>query len=143
MSLADTLDVAGALRRLGPNDEALTGEATLIGTVEAATLLGPDHPGSLLSAQGPSVGPGDSGQWRQPRVERAPDRGRGLCPIEREPGDEVLMGVMQDANAERQSTLPFGLTPLYPFEHAAGWRRSSTTAARCPSPQPERPRLDP
>jgi hypothetical protein len=50
------------------------------------------------------------------------------------------MGVIQDANAER-STLPFGLTPLYPFDHSR-WLAAMILAAPTAT-DPERPRLDP
>jgi hypothetical protein len=135
----DTLDLAGRLGRLGPDGEAQTVEATLIGMVEAATLLGSDHAGSLLSAQGPSVGPGDSGSGVSSAWSEVQTRAEG-CARSSESGDDVLMGVVQDANID-QSTLPFGLTPLYPLEHSR-WLATIIETAPLP-PQPERPRLDP
>src|SRR6185369_15971647 len=46
---------------LGGEDSAATAEADILGIVDAAILLGPGQTGPLLAAQGPSVGPGDSG----------------------------------------------------------------------------------
>jgi hypothetical protein len=138
--LADTLDVRGRFGMLGPNDEAQTAEATLLGTVAAATLLGPEHPGSLLSAQGPSVGPGDSGSGVSASYSEVDPMATGCASSGSPSEDDVLMGVIQDANTER-STLPFGLTPLYPFDHS---RWLATIIATPPAPRdPERPRLDP
>jgi hypothetical protein len=137
--VADTLEVPGRLGRRGPNDEAQTVEATLIGRVDAATLLGPEHAGSLLSAQGPSVGPGDSGSGVSSAWSELQALAAG-CGRSSDNGDDILMGVVQDANIDR-STLPFGLTPLYPLEHSR-WLSTIIETAPLP-PQPERPRLDP
>jgi hypothetical protein len=137
--LSDTLDVRARFGKLGPNDEAQTAEATLIGTVAAASLLGPEHPGSLLSARGPSVGPGDSGSGVSAWFSEVGAMATGCASSGRSNQDEVLMGVIQDANAER-STLPFGLTPLYPLEHS---RWLAATIATPTPRDPERPRLDP
>lgn len=138
-SLPSTLDVRGRFGQLGPDDRAQTVEADVIGTVTAASLLGPEHTGSLLSARGPRVGPGDSGSgvttgWRE--LERMASG----CASSGGADDEVLLGVIQDANLER-STLPFGLTPLYPFDHSR-WLATTIETAPAP-PEPERPRLDP
>lgn len=138
-SLADPLDVRGRFGKLGPDDEALTAESVLLGTVPAASLLGPDHPGFLLSAQGPSVGPGDSGSGVTARWEDLEGAAVG-CEIEPgPPDDDVLMGVIQNANAER-STSPFGLIPLYIFDHAR-WLATILETAQPPAP-PEPPTLD-
>jgi hypothetical protein len=138
--LEPRLEVKGRFGKLGPNDEAQTAEAKLLGTVTAASLLGPEHEGSLLSAQGPSVGPGDSGSGVTASFEEVGAMASGC---ERSGGpsdDDVLIGVIQDANAER-STLPFGLIPLYPFDHS---RWLANLIATPPAlPYPERPRLDP
>jgi hypothetical protein len=139
-ALAETLDVRARFGKLGPNDEAQTAEAILLGTVTAASLLGPEHPGSLLSALGPSVGPGDSGSGVTASFRELETMAAGCARSGGAGDDEVLMGVVQDANAER-STLPFGLTPLYPFEHS---RWLAAIIAAPPAPRdPERPRLDP
>lgn len=139
-ALAETLDVRARFGKLGPNDEAQTAEATLLGTVSAASLLGPEHPGLLLSAQGPSVGPGDSGSGVTASFDELQPMAAGCAWSGSAGDDEVLMGVVQDANAER-STLPFGLTPLYPFEHSR-WLAAIIDAPPAPR-DPERPRLDP
>jgi hypothetical protein len=139
-SLADTLDIRGRFGQLGANDQALTVEAHLLGTVAAASLLGPEHAGSLLSAQGPSVGPGDSGSGVTADWNELEPMASGCLPSEGVNADEVLIGVIQDANIER-SNLPFGLTPLYPFDHS---RWLVTTIETTPAPlEPERPRLQP
>lgn len=137
-ALPPSLDVPGRFGRLGPGDQAQTVEATLLGTVTAASLLGPEHPGSLLSAQGPSVGPGDSGsgvtaEWLDLEAMASGCARSGS-------GNDVLIGVVQDANIEHD-TAPFGLTPLYPFDHSS-WLDTllETTPPRV---EPERPRLDP
>jgi hypothetical protein len=111
-----------------------------MGTVTAASLLGPEHAGSLLSAQGPSVGPGDSGSGVTADWNELQAMASGCALSDDANADEVLMGVIQDANIER-SRLPFGLTPLYPFEHS---RWLDTIIETTPAPvEPERPRLDP
>jgi len=139
-SLSPTLDVRGRFGQLGPNDRAQTAEATLIGMVAASSLLGPEHDGLLLSAQGPSVGPGDSGSGVTADWNELEAMASGCARTSGANDDEVLMGVIQDANVER-STLPFGLTPLYPFEHS---RWLATIIETTPAPvEPERPRLEP
>jgi hypothetical protein len=139
-AVAETLDVRARFGKLGPHDEAQTAEAILLGTVTAASLLGPEHPGSLLSALGPSVGPGDSGSGVTASFRDLATMAAGCARSGDAGDDDVLMGVVQDANAER-STLPFGLTPLYPFEHSR-WLADIIEAAPAPR-DPERPRLDP
>jgi Trypsin len=139
-ALADTLDVRARFGKLGPNDEAQTVEATLLGTVAASALVGPEQPGSLLSAQGPSVGPGDSGSGVTASFGDVAALAPGCARSGSSSDDDVLIGVIQDANAER-STLPFGLIPLYPFDHS---RWLAAIVADAPTPtDPERPRLDP
>ena len=139
-SLATTLEVRARFGQLGPDDRAQTAEANLIGVVPAASLLGPEHAGSLLSAQGPSVGPGDSGSGVTADWSELEAMASGCAPMGGTNDDQVLMGVIQDANVER-SSLPFGLTPLYPFEHS---RWLATIIETTPPPlEPERPRLDP
>jgi len=139
-SLPATLDIRGRFGQLGANDQAQTVEAHLLGTVTAASLLGPEHVGSLLSAQGPSVGPGDSGSGVTADWNELEGMASGCAPSERVNADEVLIGVIQDANVERSSS-PFGLTPLYPFDHS---RWLVTTTETTPAPlEPERPRLEP
>jgi hypothetical protein len=139
------LDVRGRFGQLGPGDEAQTAEATLLGSVEAAALLGPDHSGILLSAKGASVGPGDSGSgvtsvWAELDGVASgcstTDGGASRDGV----GAEVLMGVIQDANPD-DPTLPFGLVPLYAFDHA---RWLATVIETAPTPQqPEPPPLSP
>jgi hypothetical protein len=139
-SLPMTLDVRGRFGQLGPNDRAQTVEARLMGTVTAASLLGPEHDGSLLSAQGPSVGPGDSGSGVTADWNELEAMASGCAPSDGVNADQVLVGVIQDANLER-SSLPFGLTPLYPFDHS---RWLATIIETTPAPvEPERPRLEP
>jgi hypothetical protein len=139
-SLPSALDVRGRFGQLGPNDRAQTVEADLIGTVTAASLLGPEHEGTLLSAQGPSVGPGDSGSGVTADWNELEAMASGCALSDGANADEVLMGVIQDANVER-SSLPFGLTPLYPFDHS---RWLATIIETTPAPlEPERPRLEP
>jgi trypsin len=138
-TLPSPLDVLGRFGQLGPEQTPQTAEATLLELVPAAALLGAEQPGSLWSAQGPSVGPGDSGSGVTSRWE-------ALMPMasecERSAGgdDEILMGVIQDANPE-QGTLPFGLIPLHLPDHA---RWIARILAGAPASAPlERPRLDP
>jgi hypothetical protein len=139
-SLAATLDIRGRFGQLGANDQAQTVEAHLLGTVTAASLLGPEHTGLLLSAQGPSVRPGDSGSGVTADWNELEAMASGCAPSDAVNADEVLIGVVQDANIER-SSLPFGLTPLYPFDHS---RWLATTIETTPAPlEPERPRLEP
>jgi hypothetical protein len=139
-SLPSMLDVRGRFGQLGPDDRAQTAEADLIGTVTAASLLGPDHGGTLLSARGASVGPGDSGSGVTADWIELEPTAAGCALYDGANADEVLMGVIQDANVGR-SSLPFGLTPLYPFDHS---RWLATIIETTPAPlEPERPRLEP
>jgi hypothetical protein len=139
-SLPMALDVRGRFGQLGPNDQAQTVEARLMGTVAAASWLGPEHAGSLLSAQGPSVGPGDSGSGVTADWDELRAMASSCALSDGANTDQVLMGVIQDANIE-QSRLPFGLTPLYPFEHSR-WLAAIIESTPAPL-EPERPRLDP
>jgi len=139
-ALAPTLDVRGRFGQRGPNDRAQTVEANLIGTVTAESLLGPEHIGSLLSARGPRVSPGDSGSGVTAAWGELEAMTSGCARTDGATTDEVLIGVIQDANVE-QSTLPFGLTPLYPFDHSR-WLAAIIETTPAPS-EPERPRLDP
>lgn len=137
-TLPDTLDVRAWFGQLGFGDRAQTTEATLLGTVSAESLLGPGHPGSLLSAQGPSVRPGDSGSGVLAGSAE-------LTALASEcaasgAGDEILIGVIQDANPD-QPSLPFGLTPLHVFDHAS-WIASVIESGELPEPLTP-PRLDP
>jgi hypothetical protein len=137
---ARDLDVRGRFGQLGPGDEAQTAEATLLGSVAAAALLGPEQPGTLLSAQGPSVRPGDSGSgvtsaWAElDRIAAGCTASDGGSTSE-SVGTQVLMGVIQDANPD-DPTLPFGLVPLYAFDHA---RWLATVIETAPTPQPPDP----
>ncbi len=136
-SLPEALDVRGRFGKLGPNDEALTAEATLLGAVDAAVLLGPEHPGVLLSARGPSVGPGDSGSGVTSAWQDLSPLAASCEPSAAD--GEVLMGVIQDANP-LDSTLPFGLIPLYGLDHAE-WL--ATVLETPEPPAPPLPTLDP
>lgn len=140
--LEQSLGVRGRFGRLGPNDEAQTAQATLLGSVHAEALLGSGHRGILLSARGPSVGPGDSGSGVTSdrsalgAVANGCAATGGDAPGEGSAG--VLMGVIQDANPE-DPTLPFGLVPLYAFDHA---RWLATVIETAPTPgAPEPPSL--
>ena len=126
-ALPPSLDVPGRFGRLGPADQAQTVEATLLGTVTAASLLGPEHPGSGDS------GSGVTAEWLDLEAMASGCARSGS-------GNDVLIGVVQDANIEH-ATSPFGLTPLYPFDHSS-WLDTllETTPPRV---EPERPRLDP
>lgn len=129
------LAVKGRFGQLGPGGRAQTAEANLLGLVAASSLLGPEHPGTLLSAQGPRVGPGDSGSgvssdWAELELF-APG-----CATTDDFG-EVLLGLIQDANIVEPSA-PFGLTPLYLLDHAS-WLADTLELATAPAiPQPPR-----
>jgi len=137
-TLPETLDVRAWFGQLGLGDRAQTTEATLLGTVSAESLLGPGHPGSLLSAQGPSVRPGDSGSGVLAGSAELMALASGCAPSST--GDEILIGVVQDANPD-QPSLPFGLTPLHVFDHAR-WMASVIEGGDVPEPLAP-PRLDP
>lgn len=138
-SLAPMLGVPASFGQLGPANRAQTVQANLLGTVTAASLLGPEHVGSLLSAQGPSVGPGDSGSGVSAEWSDLEALASGCALSTGASEGDVLIGVIQDANVER-SSLPFGLTPLYPYDHS---RWLATIIETTPAPaEPERPRLD-
>jgi hypothetical protein len=139
-TLPSPLDVPGWFGQIGPEQTPQTVEATLLGLVPAAVLLGPEQPGSLWSARGPSVRPGDSGSGFISRWEDLLAMASECQPSAGGVDDEVLMGVIQDANPE-QATLPFGLIPLHLVDHAR-WI-DTTVAMPSPSASPERPRLDP
>jgi hypothetical protein len=140
---APALDVRGRFGQLGPGDEAQTAEATLLGTVAATALLGPGQPGTLLSATGASVGPGDSGSGVTSAWAELDPVATGCAATDGGSTSEsvsaqVLMGVIQDANPD-DPTLPFGLVPLYAFDHA---RWLATVIETAPTPQPpDRPSL--
>lgn len=139
-SLPQTLDVRAWFGQLSLTNQAQTVEATLLGTVSAASLLGPGHSGSLLSAAGPSVRPGDSGSGVLASWAELAGLGDGCARSAGGADDEILMGVIQDANPERPE-LPFGLTPLHVFDHAL-WI-ATIVDSRAPPAMPARPRLDP
>jgi hypothetical protein len=137
-TLPDTLDVRAWFGQLSLDERAQTTEATLLGTVSAESLLGPGHPGSLLAARGPSVRPGDSGSGVLAGSAELAELASGCAPSS--PGDEILIGVIQDANPD-QPSLPFGLTPLHVFDHAR-WLASVIEGGDLPEPAVP-PRLDP
>ncbi len=139
-SLPDVLDIRGRFGQIGPAERAQTVDAAILGSVEAAALLGPDQAGVLLAAEGPSVGPGDSGSgvtaaWDEVR-RAAGDCQLGAIDLD----DRVLMGVVQDANLEH-STEPFGLVPLHTVENAT-WLSALLDTTTPPAPS-QGPRLDP
>ena len=137
-TLPDTLDARAWFGQLGLGDRAQTTEATLLGTVSAESLLGPGHPGFLLAAQGPSVRPGDSGSGVLAGSAELTALASGCAASSS--GDEILIGVIQDANPD-QPSLPFGLTPLHVFDHAR-WMASVIESGDLPEPLVP-PRLDP
>lgn len=109
--------VIGELGLQGPGGQDWTAETEIQGAVEASSLLGPDQPGWLVSARGPSVGPGDSGSGVTARWESLVTAAPG-CELASEEGAEhVIVGVVQDANPEDPSAA-FGLVPMYRAEHA-------------------------
>jgi hypothetical protein len=122
--------------------EALTARATILGEVSASSLLGPSQPGSLLSARGASVGPGDSGSSMSvDRMQLEPELGDcQLAPAPDAGTDRVLVGVVQNANLE-DPALPFGLVALYATAHA-DWLGALLDATPATS-APEAPRLSP
>jgi hypothetical protein len=139
-SLPDVLDIRGRFGQIGPAERAQTVDAAILGSVEAAALLGPDQAGMLLAAEGPSVGPGDSGSGVTATLDEV-RKAAGDCPLEAmDLNDQVLMGVVQDANVEH-STATFGLVPLHTVENAA-WL-SALVEATTPPPASQGPRLDP
>jgi hypothetical protein len=109
--------VIGEFGLQGPGGEDWTAETRILGPVEATSLLGPGHPGWLVSAQGPGVGPGDSGSGVTAGWESLESAAPG-CELAGEGGIEpVLVGVVQDANPQDPSSA-FGLVPMYRAEHA-------------------------
>ena len=139
-SLPDVLDIRGRFGQLGPAAQGQTVDAAILGTVDAATLLGPSQAGVLLAAEGPSVGPGDSGSgvtaaWDEVQAAAVHCQLGAIAP-----SDRVLMGVVQDANLDH-STEPFGLVPLHTAENAT-WL-STLLDATIPPPPNQGPRLDP
>jgi Trypsin len=139
-SLPTPLGVRAWFGQLGFGDRAQTAEATLLGMVSAASLLGPGHPGSLLSAQGSAVRPGDSGSGVLADWGEISELATGCARDENAAESEILVGVIQDANPDRP-TLPFGLIPLHVFDHAS-WIATIIESAEAPD-IPERPQLDP
>lgn len=116
-SLAASLEVRGWFGQLGLADEAQTAEAMLLGLVPAASLLGPDQPGSLLSALARGVGPGDSGSGVSADWLELAGLAAGCARAGDSAGGDILVGVIQDANPDRAAA-PFGLIPLHTFDHA-------------------------
>lgn len=133
------LDVPAEVGHRSASDRAETARFTLIGMVAAADLLGPAHGGSLLSARGAQIRPGDSGSgataaWTDlERVSRGCDVARLSPP---EGSVHLLVGIVQDANLE-DPNLPFGLVPLHGLEH------SEWLADILASTVPPEPRLPP
>lgn len=136
-------DVLAEVGRRSPRDEAETASFTLVGMVDAADLLGPLHTGSLLSARGAQIGPGDSGSGATAAWTDLEQVSRG-CDVEREsmpsPAQRVLVGVVQDANLQ-DPTRPFGLVALHVLEHAL-WL-TTILDNTVPAPPREPPALSP
>ncbi len=130
-TLPEPAGLSGQFGQLGPTDAAQTSRADILGETAATHLLGAGHPGSLLSAQGPDVGPGDSGSGLTADVADIAGSWSD-CEVE---GDAavVLVGVVQDANLEAPAS-PFGLVPVYSLEHAE-WLVDVLGATPPPVPQ--------
>jgi hypothetical protein len=130
------LHVPAEVGRRGAGGGAETARVTLIGMVDAADLLGPAHVGSLLSARGAHIRPGDSGSGATAAWADLEEVSRG-CDFERPaPPDEgvpLLVGVVQDANLE-DPALPFGLVPLHGLEHAE-WLADILASTVAPEPR--------
>jgi hypothetical protein len=131
-----SVSIVGRFGQRTPLDRAQTAEAAIAGVVEAATLLGPEQPGWLLSAEGPRVRPGDSGSGVT--IEREDLDMSADCEVRDGGSHEVLVGVVQDAHPEGLPA-PFGLVPLHGVEHAQ-WL--DDVLATPPPPPPKAPRLD-
>jgi Trypsin len=135
-SLSDGLGVRAELGRRTRADRAETADLTLLGMVDAAELLGPDHGGLLLSAEGANVGPGDSGSGATAAWSDLAALAQG-CELEpstpSDPGERLIVGVVQDANLENPNR-PFGLVPLHNLEHAA-WLAAQLAATVRPPPR--------
>jgi hypothetical protein len=131
-ALGEAESVRGQFGILGALDSAGTAEAAILGTVDASALLGAAQTGALLAARGPSVGPGDSGSgvtvpWPE-LLKHTID-----CTVDPDSASEqVLVGVVQNANPV-EPTLPFGLVPLYIFDHAR-WLAEILASTLPPSP---------
>lgn len=112
----------GEVGLAGDSDGGWTAQAEILGTVAASTLLGAGYEGSLLSARGPAVGPGDSGGGLTARWEELHPAASGCALLDELAVGPVLVGVVQDANPSDPSA-PFGLVPVYGPEHAR-WLQS-------------------
>jgi hypothetical protein len=135
--LGASLEVEAEVGRRSAVDRAETAHFTLLGMVDAEELLGPRHTGSLLSARGAHISPGDSGSGATALWTDLAQVSRG-CGVEQpspDDGARVLVGVVQDANLEDPS-LPFGLVPLHELGHAV-WLRSVLDST--PPPEPRQP----
>ncbi|HEU4582263.1 MAG TPA: hypothetical protein VFS67_28600 [Polyangiaceae bacterium] len=115
--LGAAVGLVGELGLAGDDGQGWTAQASFLGSVAAASLLGPSYAGELVAARGPAVGPGDSGSGMTASWDdlqpAAPD-----CALLDEPGGRsVLVGVVQDANPADPSAA-FGLVPVYGPEHA-------------------------
>jgi hypothetical protein len=129
-TLPERAGLSGRFGQLGPTDAAQTSRADILGATDATNLLGEGHPGWLLSAQGPHVGPGDSGSGLTSDAAELAARWSG-CEVD---GDAmvVLVGVIQDANLEDPAS-PFGLVPVYSLEHAE-WLAEVLSSTPPPTP---------
>jgi hypothetical protein len=107
----------GELGLQSEDGQPVTAEASILGHVDASFLLGREQFGRMLAAHGPGVGPGDSGSGLTVSWAELATRAPGCKPPETESAQQVLIGVVQDANPN-YPTLPFGLVPSYVSSHA-------------------------
>jgi len=139
-TLPDGNALRGQFGHLDAREDALTSDAAILGPIDASLLLGTEQAGVLLSAAGPSVGPGDSGSGMTAAWLDLEDTSDACAISPTSPSERVIVGVVQDANPD-DPTLPFGLVPLYVVEHAE-WLDTLLESTLPPAPL-EGPRLRP
>jgi len=132
--------LVGELGLAGDDGEGWTGQAAILGSVRAATLLGAGYAGTLLAARGPAVGPGDSGSGMTAAWVDLQPAAPGCALLDELAGGAVLVGVLQDANPA-DPTAAFGLVPVYGPEHAR-WLQSKLDIPP-PAADPRPPLLPP
>jgi hypothetical protein len=116
--LSDAQGLVGELGLSGADGEGWTAQASFLGTVAAASLLGPSYTGELVAASGPWVGPGDSGSGMSASWDQLQAAAAGCAGSDEVGGRPVLVGVVQDANPTDPSAA-FGLVPVYGPDHAS------------------------
>lgn len=136
--------IRAELGRRSADDRPETAAATISGWVTAASLLGPNHPGSLLSGRGASIHPGDSGSGAIARWADVAPHATG-CDVALDENsaaeqDRVLLGIVQNANPATPSA-SFGLVALHDMEHAR-WL-AAVIATTPPPARPTPPVIDP